>query len=160
MAKKGLGSIGIRKISHGQISSQHISVTLEATTTGTGLEHNPFDEDFSSAFTTHSSRGITYTKENGRFTFSESGVYQITLVAYIDTSAISTFSEFGIRKNGTDFDISAAGTKIHNAVDPVERTISYMGSFLKGDYIEFIADITSGACSFSKGTTMNILRVG
>lgn len=159
---RGLRSIGLNKISYGQISSQYISVTLEADTTATGVEHNPFDENNSSpsSFKTHVSKGISYTKENGRFTFTESGIYQVTLVLYINASTPTNFEPFGIRKNGTDYDINAAGVRVHSGVDPVERTMSYIGSFSKGEYIEFISDVVGGACSFVKGTTMSILRVG
>ena len=140
---------------------------------GSGLQStvniNMFNTTYGGGYSTKAQTvGISHNPGNGLFTISQSGVYLMICTAFIfgGTSG-SPLDLFAVYRNsapgspGTGTVMWTGSTQVHSAVDPVERTISFM--FLVGGSPETYEVVLNGQATSwvqtSIGSTMNILKV-
>lgn len=148
-------------------SNAYVSTTLLTDSDGIGgiTPFNIFDEDNHSFFTENinwqhnvTPKNITFNQTTGEFIATNAGIYVIDVVYIIDTNSVGTVN-LEIRNNGAA--IQSFNTEAHGAsgaIDPVERTQSFIVNLEAGDAITVLI-ASSGIAQADAGTTFNMHRI-
>ena len=141
--------------------SSYLSMTTEIDSKSS-IKINPFDEDnyVIPLVPTNNTdmTGFTYTISNGRFTFNNSGVYQITFNPIMMGSTLDEYKTI-LYKDGVEF--YNHEYFIHSSVGPTERSITLIKDFNAGEYltVEVASSDAVDTVSLRDGTTLSINRI-
>ena len=141
--------------------SSYCSITTTANSTASTSTRDIFDEDNYSAYTSDANvtaSGLVYTQSDGRFTFTNAGIYLITISLNLQINSPDEI-DIILKKNGTAF--YEHDTYIHSAVDPVFRTITLIKSMDAADYLNVFVGSSDGVDSvtFHSGCSCTINRI-
>ena len=141
--------------------SSYCSITTTTNSTANSSTRDVFDEDNYSSYASDANvtaSGLVYTQSDGRFTFSNTGIYLITVSLNIQISSADQI-DIILKKNGTAF--FDHETFIHSSVDPAFRTITLIKSMAATDYLNVFVGSSDGvdSATFHRGSSCTINRI-
>ena len=149
----------------------YLSITTDEDSAASAAEYDVFDDanyvgvlDFTdnvlgaAAADPFTTKNVTFTRSNGRFTVNEDGIYAISISVLMQAVSVTPEVVVRIKDGGAAF--YSHQTEIHSAIDWHTFAVTVIRSLSAGDFINVTIDSqTATTIIVGDGTTMSIHKL-